>query len=251
MMRGSIPAAWACSVALASPLAYAELAAPARGSGETPVVEVRAEPEPSETVPSGDDALPAAAESPAGDAIDPAHPNPPEPEPEPPRSVFAPTDPPKPGDGVPEAPLGPGIPGGYWDAERARPPEPKDGEEEVLVGSIILPIGIISAASSAAMVWLSTPGHCQQRWATIDAHPDASACKGVYAFGWVRITYGSLMVITGAALLGVGLHRRHQHQAWDRRYALRPRVGVGFASTGATVSLSLRVGLRPRRDRRR
>jgi hypothetical protein len=101
------------------------------------------------------------------------------------------------------------------------------------------------------MVWLSAPGYCQERWAALDAKPDAQACKGVYAFGWVRITYGSLMIVTGAVLLGIGLHHRKQHERWKKNYAMRPRMGVGFASSGAGVTLSMRIGLRPRRERRR
>ena len=168
-------------------------------------------------------------------------------EPPPPRSVFAPTKPATATEPVPEAPLAPGIPGGYWDVDKSRGREPADGEDEILAGSIIFPLGIISVGSSAATVWLSTPGHCESRWQSLGASPDRDQCKGLYAFGWVRLAYGSLMIITGAALLGVGLHRRRKHDEWEKGYALRPRIDPFFARGGAGVSLTLRLGGRRRR----
>lgn len=168
-------------------------------------------------------------------------------EPPPPRSVFAPTRPPTRTEPVPEAPLAPGIPGGYWDVDKSRGREPADGEDEILAGSIIFPLGILSVGSSAATVWLSTPGHCESRWQSLGASPDRDQCKGLYAFGWVRLAYGSLMIITGAALLGVGLHRRRKHAEWEKGYALRPRIDPFFARGGAGVSLTLRLGGRRRR----
>jgi hypothetical protein len=226
-------------VALASPARVA--AAPARDVAARSQVddEAPAEPGPAADA-SGDATAPVAVDEPVeGDAPteDETVADPPAP-----RSAFAPTPPPKPGDGVPEAPLAPGVPGGYEDLGRStRGREPPDGDDEVLAGSIIFPLGIISVGSSAATIWLSAPGHCESRWQSLGASPDHDQCKGLYAFGWVRAVYGGLMVITGAALLGVGLHRRHKHALWKRGYASRPRIVPWLARGGGGVSITLRL----------
>lgn len=238
-------------VALASPTRI--LAAPPREHSEAPAA---SEPAPRVDAPTVDDSSVPDADTP-GDADAPidaeapvegdADPSTVDDEPPPPRSVFAPTKPPTSHEPVPEAPLAPGIPGGYWDVDKSRGREPDDGEDEILAGSIIFPLGLISVGSSAATVWLSTPGHCESRWQSLGASPDHDQCKGLYAFGWVRLAYGSLMIITGAALLGVGLHRRRKHADWEKGYALRPRFDPFFTRGGAGVSLTLRLGGRRRR----
>jgi len=110
----------------------------------------------------------------------------------------------------------PGVVGGYWDMDRTRGAEPKDGYEEIIAGSILVPLGIIAVSSSAATIWLSAPGQCQARWASVGADPTADQCKGLRTFGIVRVSYGSLMAITGAVLLGIGLTRREKHRKWER-----------------------------------
>lgn len=132
----------------------------------------------------------------------------------------------------------PAIVGGYWDLERAHGREPDDGREHIIVGSILLPLGIIAASSSAATVWLSTPGHCKERWAAVDASPTAQQCRGTYVFGIIRVAYGSLMVVTGATLLGIGMHRRERHRQWSRRQSLVPY----FGTRGGGLAWTLRFG---------
>jgi hypothetical protein len=110
----------------------------------------------------------------------------------------------------------PAVVGNYWDMDRTRGPEPKDGQDEIIAGSILVPLGIIAVSSSAATIWLSAPGHCEARWGSIGADPTADQCKGLRAFGIVRVSYGSLMAVSGAVLLGIGLVRREKHRKWER-----------------------------------
>lgn len=134
----------------------------------------------------------------------------------------------------------PSVIGNYWDMDRTRAPEPKDGQEELIAGSILVPLGVIAVSSSAATIWLSAPGHCQARWKALDATPTDQQCKGLRTFGIVRVSYGSLMVITGAVLLGIGLTRREKHRKWERGLAVSP----WFGPRGGGLSWSGRFGFR-------
>ena len=120
----------------------------------------------------------------------------------------------------------PSVVGGYWDMDRTRAPEPKDGHDDIVAGSVLVPIGLIAAGSAAATVWLSAPGHCAERWAALDAAPTVEQCKGLRNLGIARVSYGSLMAISGAVLLGIGLHRREKHRRWQRGIALAPWFGA-------------------------
>lgn len=132
----------------------------------------------------------------------------------------------------------PAIVGGYWDMERAHGREPDDGREHIIVGSILLPLGVIAASTAAATVWLSAPGHCKERWAALDAAPTAQQCRGTHVFGIIRVAYGSLMAVTGATLLGIGMHRRELHRKWSRRQSFEPY----FGSRGGGLTWTLRFG---------
>ncbi len=109
-----------------------------------------------------------------------------------------------------------GVVGGYWDLRKTAGREPPDGDDEIIAGSILVPLGTLSVASAASMVWLSAPGHCSERWQSIGATPTRDQCKGLLALSIVRVSYGSLMLITGAVLLGVGVTRRNKHRFWER-----------------------------------
>lgn len=136
--------------------------------------------------------------------------------------------------------------GGYDDAFDLKGRPPPDGEDEVLAGSIVLPLGIIGAASSGVQLWLSMPGYCQDRWDSIGSRPTEDQCKGVYVFSIIRVVHSSLMATAGAVLLGIGLVRRKKLKAWKRgggssawrtdRISASPWV----ARTGAGLGLSLR-----------
>jgi hypothetical protein len=130
--------------------------------------------------------------------------------------------------------------GGYGDAFDLRGRPPRDGEDEVLAGSIILPLGIIGAASSGVQLWLSMPGHCQSRWGKLGSTPTAEQCDGVYAFSIFRVVHSSLMAAAGAVILGIGLHRRKKFKEWHKGgppkglsvapWFSRTGVGLGLAS---------------------
>jgi hypothetical protein len=139
----------------------------------------------------------------------------------------------------------PSVVGNYWDMDRMRGPEPKDGHEEIIAGSILVPLGLIAVSSSAATIWLSAPGHCAARWGSVGADPTASQCRGLRAFGIVRVSYGSLMAITGAVLLGIGLTRREKHRKWERGLsAVAPHPWIGSSGRGGGLVWGGRFGLR-------
>jgi len=164
-----------------------------------------------------------------------------EPEPEP---APAPAPRPRPGhdDAAARAAASGGI-GGYDDAFDLRGRPPRDGEDEVLAGSIVLPLGIIGAASSGVQLWLSMPGHCQSRWGSLGSTPTSQQCKGVYAFSIVRVVHSSLMAAAGAVLLGIGLHRRKKLKEWRRGGATSGfTVSPWFSRTGAGLGLAFRFG---------
>jgi hypothetical protein len=167
---------------------------------------------------------------------------PPAPEPEP----AAPAPPPRHDDAAANAAASGGL-GGYGDAFELRGRPPRDGEDEVLAGSIVLPLGILGAASSGVQLWLSMPGHCQERWGKIGKPPTEDQCKGVYAFSIVRVVHSSLMAVAGGVLLGIGLARRKKYRAWKRgEVSARLDWAPWISRSGAGVGLAVRFGARSR-----
>lgn len=168
-----------------------------------------------------------------GLAVEPEDDAPPVEEPLPPSDEPTVDDaPPPPDDAPPPRPTRagasephPSVVGGYWDMDRTKGPEPKDGQDQIIAGSILVPLGLVSVSSSAATVWLSAPGACVERWKSVGASPTAAQCKGLRTFGIIRVTYGSLMVISGAVLLAIGLQRREKHRRWEQSLSLAPWFG--------------------------
>jgi hypothetical protein len=111
----------------------------------------------------------------------------------------------------------------------------------------VFPLGLIGTGSAAAQLWLSIPGHCQERWAKVGSHPSSDQCAGVYAFSIVRVVHAGLMAIAGGVLLGIGLVRRKRYAAWKRGAAasLRPsgrprlRTQSWVDRTGAGLGFTL------------
>lgn len=141
----------------------------------------------------------------------------------------------------PDAGIAPG--GGYWAPGEAPSIAPPDGEDQILIGAIMIPLGVLSAASASPMVWATAPGHCPDRlqgWG-IDANPDQ--CRGLFIYNVIRVSYGSAAVITGAVFLAIGLQRRKALKEWKRRrfQGLRP-TGLSFSPNrrGATLGTSFR-----------
>jgi hypothetical protein len=127
-------------------------------------------------------------------------------------------------------------PGGYWRPGEVRAPEPKDGHEKIIAGSILVPLGILGTASGAVTTWMSAPGACEARWSRFGASPDAGQCKGLLILNAIRTTYGALMLGSGLVLLGVGLHQRKQWRRWKERGG----VAGWVSGHGAGVELTWR-----------
>lgn len=145
-------------------------------------------------------------------------------------SGAPPADPPSPAAGPPPSSMVP--PGGYWRPGEARDPEPADGQDKLIAAYVLIPLGTLATASGAAATWLSTPGHCTDRWARLGAEPDAGQCKGLYILNAIRTSYGALMLGSGIVLLGIGLHQRKTWRRWKQRGGVsmwwgRDGAGVG------------------------
>ncbi len=141
----------------------------------------------------------------------------------------------------PDAGVPPG--GGYWAPGEAPSIAPPDGEEQILVGAIMLPLGVLAASSASAMVWATAPGHCPARlqgWG-IDANPDQ--CKGLFIYNVIRVSYGGAAVITGAVFLAIGLQRRKALKDWRRRrfQSFRPAtLSIAPHRHGGSLGMTLR-----------
>jgi hypothetical protein len=127
-------------------------------------------------------------------------------------------------------------PGGYWRTGEVRAPEPPDGREKLIAAYILIPLGALGTASGAAATWMSAPGHCEERWSSVGASPDAEQCRGLLILNSIRTTYGALMLGSGLVLLGIGLHQRKKWRAWKARGG----VGVWWNGSGAGVDLTWR-----------
>jgi hypothetical protein len=137
--------------------------------------------------------------------------------------------------------LGPGateppdeVPGGYWEPGEIES-EPRDGHEHVVTGSILLSLGSLALVSSGVTAYFTAPAHCQERLA--DLAPSDEQCRSLFAVNVANASLGGLMVISGAVLLGIGLHRRKHHREWKRRRGLSLSPMHVLRGAGATLSL--------------
>ncbi|MGH1343505.1 MAG: hypothetical protein ACRBN8_18235 [Nannocystales bacterium] len=141
----------------------------------------------------------------------------------------------------PDAGVPPG--GGYWAPGEAPSVAPPDGEEQILIGAIMLPLGVLSTASASPMVWATAPGHCPDRLQAWGIDADADQCKGLFIYNVIRVSYGAAAVITGAVFLTIGLQRRKALKEWKRRrfQGLRP-AGLSFKPNrrGASLGMTFR-----------
>lgn len=134
-------------------------------------------------------------------------------------------------------------PGGYWAPGEAPAIAPPDGEEQILIGAIMLPLGTLAASSAATMVWATTPGRCQERMQNFGANPTRDQCNGLYIYNLIRVSYGSAAMITGAVFLAIGLQRRRELKRWKQRrfQSFRPQgLSIAPSRRGATMGLTLR-----------
>lgn len=127
------------------------------------------------------------------------------------------------------APLGSpsSVPGGYWGLGEAPIPAPPDGDDEVLAGTVLVPIGLLTAASAVPFLYLFEEAHCEERAPRLGYQLDARQCRGLFIGNAVRTVYGTAMLVSGIVLLGVGLHRRKRHREWKHHH-----VRVDFAPSG-------------------
>lgn len=119
------------------------------------------------------------------------------------------------------APPPSGAPGGYWSLgeQRDREPEPKDGEEELTIGSVLLSLGLLRAGAGAVIVWMGDqPRFC-------DPEDPTANCGSLRTFGYVGLGEGALMFTTGIVYLAIGAHHRRRHDAWRRGEPLSLRIG--------------------------
>ena len=157
-----------------------------------------------------------------------------------PRGTFAPAQPPPspkratprtagdydPDSGVP--------PGGYWEPGEAPEIAPEDGEEERLVAYILMPLAALTTASGAAGLWLTAPDHCPERLQQIGANATKGECKSLFIVQAIRTSYGLVGLVTGAVLLGIGLHRKKQYEQWKKS---RFKGSIGLRPDGATLRI--------------
>jgi hypothetical protein len=140
-----------------------------------------------------------------------------------------------------ESELG-GAPGGYHGHGVILERAPPDGQRRILVGSILAPLGAIATVSSAVGLWLTMPQHCTRRLGSTGIEPTAAHCEGLFAFSVVRVSYGALMLGTGATILALGIIQRERYRKWKHGHGMRARVEpvIGLPSRG-NASLGLRL----------
>lgn len=131
----------------------------------------------------------------------------------------------------------PPPPGGYYGVGEVPEIPPRDGERALLTGSILLPLGALRLATGFLQVELASPERCTYT---------ASSCAGLTTYGYIGMSSGALMLVTGATFLGIGLVRRGRYRRWkaernlawrhDFRWQLSPMV----SRRGASVGLNMR-----------
>lgn len=126
-------------------------------------------------------------------------------------------------------------PGGYWELGERPEPEPPDGREKLIAAYILMPLGVLAVANGAAFTYLMSPQRCPDEIGSLGRDLDEGECRGLFIYSAIRTAYGSLMLGSGIALLGIGLHQRKRHRAWKARHlALTPEIhgrGGGLTMT--------------------
>ncbi len=117
------------------------------------------------------------------------------------------------------------APGGYYGHGVILEREPPDGRSQIVVGSILVPLGTLAAVSSAGGVWLYAPAHCEERLARLGTPlAEDGSCTGAFTLNVIRTTTGALMLASGATILAIGLVRRQRYRKWRNEHGLRARV---------------------------
>ena len=116
------------------------------------------------------------------------------------------------------------VPGGYWRLGEAPVPAPPDGDDEVLAGTVLVPVGLLTAASAIPLLYVFQEARCETLAPRLGYHPNAQQCRGLFIGNAIRTVYGVGMLVSGIVLLGVGLHRRKRHREWMHHH-----VRIDFA----------------------
>ena len=229
----------AAVVTSAALMAPAEPPAPSADADASTVVAV--EPAAPDTAaespptPDGPEPTPDTAEAPApapAEAPEAAQQQPPPPRPS--TSVWRTSEPPPPATNDPQAQpeFRDGVaPGGYWGPGEAPEVAPRDGADKRLAGFIMVPLGLLTVASAAPMVYFTAPGKCISRTAKIGFNLDEDECQGLLILNSVRVGYGALAAISGAVLLAIGYKEKRRLEEWKRR-----RFRASLQPSGSALS---------------
>lgn len=134
------------------------------------------------------------------------------------------------------------APGGYHGHGVILERPPPDGQNRIIVGSILVPLGAIATVTSAVGTWMTVPEHCARRLGAAGIEADAARCQGLFTFNVIRVSYGVLMLGTGATILALGIIQRERYRKWRHEHGMRARVEpvLGLPSRGS-ASLGLRL----------
>lgn len=134
------------------------------------------------------------------------------------------------------------APGGYYGHGAILERAPPDGQRHIIVGSILVPLGTIATVTSAVGTWLTVPAHCERRLGAAGIEADGSRCQGLFTFNLVRVSYGALMLVSGATILTLGILQRERYRKWRHAHGMRARLEpvLGLPGRGA-ASLGLRL----------
>lgn len=125
------------------------------------------------------------------------------------------------------------APGGYYGHGVILERPPPDGKKQIVLGSILVPLGILAAVSSGVGVWMTVPQHCVARLGSVGSSiEDPAQCQGLFIYNVINASYGALMLVSGATILGIGLVKRDRYRKWRARHGmqawLRPARGGAF-----------------------
>ncbi|MEM7151584.1 MAG: hypothetical protein AAF799_02035 [Myxococcota bacterium] len=133
------------------------------------------------------------------------------------------------------------APGGYYGKGVVLERAPPDGHRHIVAGSILVPIGFVSAVSSGVGTWMTVPDHCAERLEALGRTvEDPENCRPVFVFNVVRTTYGSLMLISGAVILSLGLLQRQRYRKWRLEHGMRAWVQPPVGGRGGAAGFRFR-----------
>jgi hypothetical protein len=133
------------------------------------------------------------------------------------------------------------APGGYYGHGVILERPPPDGRNRIIVGSILVPLGAIATISSAVGTWMTVPSHCAERLSAAGIEATASKCQGLFTFNVIRVSYGALMLGSGATILALGMIQRERYRKWRHEHGMQARLEPTIDLGGRGASLGLRL----------